>query len=288
MQWRLRLFPTVLVLLLSGACTDAPTGPSLDPGAVGPSRIGVWAPGGGGKCDPWQDVNWCEGDSGGEPCITGEPLTGGEPEEYVGVQGCGTGGGGPGGDGGDDDGEEPPPADTCRTGDPALDSPAVKQGLKDLWARSNPTLAQAQRLEQAAWILQNPDGTFRMATFSVTVQGPCGVNGNLNAPPGAVAWVHTHPFTRNEVQTICGALKQPDPTAPGGYRDVLGPNGQPVYPVYRNLPSIPDRELLQDMNDAMTLVGRDQLSGVIIDANQTTVYSENPGDGTTSFPRCVY
>lgn len=42
------------------------------------------------------------------------------------------------------------------------------------------------------------------------------------------------------------------------------------------------------MNDAMTLLGRDQLSGVIIDANQTTVYSENPGDGTSSFPRCGY
>jgi hypothetical protein len=164
----------------------------------------------------------------------------------------------------------------------------VKQGLKELWARSNASALQAQRLEQAAWIIQNPDGTFGMAPFSVTAQGPCRVNGNFNAPPGAVAWVHTHPFTRDEVQTICGALKQPDPTAPGGYRDVLGPNGQPVYPVYRNNPSITDRELLSDVNDAMTRAGRDQLAGVIIDANRTTVYTEIPGDSPTAFPRCGY
>jgi hypothetical protein len=127
-----------------------------------------------------------------------------------------------------------------------------------------------------------------MVPFTVTAQGPCGINGNFNAPSGAVAWVHTHPFRNGEVQTICGAVKQPDPSAPGGYRDVIGPNGQPVYPQYRNNPSIPDRELMNDINATMALLGRNWLAGVIIDANQTTVYSENASEGTSPLPRCGY
>ena len=284
MESRSRLVLSTLLLLIGTACADAPTLPTSDPGRSGPSRTGAYIPGEPGECDPWQDANWCQdpGGPGDGECITSSPGTG-NPQASAGVQGCTPGGpgGGPGG------GEEPPPSDTCRTGDPAFDSPDVKQGLNDLWTRSNPEAPQAQRLEQGAWIIQRPDGSYGMTPFSVSTQSPCGINGNFNAPQGAVGWVHTHPFTAGEVQTICGALKQPDP-ATGGWRDVIGTNGQPVYPVYSNRPSIPDRELMSDLNAVMGRLGRNPLAGVIIDANQTTVYSENPGDGTTTFPRCGY
>jgi hypothetical protein len=136
--------------------------------------------------------------------------------------------------------------------------------------------------------LQRLDGSYFTVPFSITAQGPCSLNGNLNAPQGAVGWVHTHPFTTGEVQTICGAIKQPDPSAPGGFRDAVGPNGQPLYPVYDNRPSFPDHELMNDMNATRAQLGQPLLAGVIIDANQTTVYTENPADGTTVLPRCGY
>lgn len=88
--------------------------------------------------------------------------------------------------------------------------------------------------------------------------------------------------------TICGAFKTPDPNAPGGFRDVIGPDGRPAYPVYENRPSIPDRELMSDVNHLRAQLGQGLLSGIIIDANQTTIYTENPSDGTTVLPRCGY
>jgi hypothetical protein len=126
-----------------------------------------------------------------------------------------------------------------------------------------------------------------MAPFSVSVQGPCNINGNLAAPPGAVAWVHTHPIRRGEVMTSCPPLQEPDPSAPGGYRDVIR-NGQRVYEVYRGNPSDPDRKLLDQVNDmrASLTPPQDQLAGVIIDANRTTVYTENRSEKPIPLPRC--
>lgn len=271
-----------LALPIAAACADAPTSPTPTLIGAEASRAGAWTPiGGGGECDPYQSIDWCEdpGDPGDGECMTSQPGME-QPDDFTGVQGCKLGGSG-------SEGEQPPP-DTCQTGDPMLDSPAVEQGLKDLWARSAPTAPQAQRLEQAAWIIQNADGTYGTAPFSVTTQGPCGINGNLNAPAGAVAWVHTHPFTRNEVQTICGPLQQPDPTAPGGYRAVIGPNGQPVFPVYRNNPSIPDRELMYDLNYTRKQLGQQSLAGVIIDNELVRMYSQNPSKGNGTYPRCSY
>lgn len=303
----LRLAPLLLTLTFSG-CHDLPTGPLPDPSDVG----GLLS----GECTKQTDGTYLcppissDPGTGSEPCME---STGGEDPESMIVQSCPPSGGpgdgstGPapgdgstGGDtpihGGDGRSTQPPPrdppptevVDTCDTGDAAFDDPIIMQGLKDLWTRSNPVAPQAQRLEQAAWIIHDAGGSFRMAPFITTRQGPCNVNGNFNPPAGAVAWVHTHPFWSGEVQTVCGALKQPDPYVPGGFRDVLGPDGQPVYPEYRNSPSIPDRELLNDINATMEMLGRNPLAGVIIDANQITVYSENSSDGTAVFPRCSY
>lgn len=74
----------------------------------------------------------------------------------------------------------------------------------------------------------------------------------------------------------------------GGWRDIVGPDGQPVYPVYDNRPSFPDRAVMDAMNGVRSQRGQNLIAGVIINANQTTVYSEDPGEGTTTFPRCGY
>lgn len=276
MRLRRSCLPFCLLMLLA-ACADAPTLPVAQPG-TGPREHVTPLPGS-GSCDPWLDASWCD-DPGepDDPCITAYP--GPVPgDAFVNPQGCETGGG-PGA------GTELPP-DTCRTGEPVLDDPAVRAGLKDLWTRSNPDSGQAKRLEQGAWLVRNGDGSYGLMPFSVTAQGPCGINGNLVAPAGTLAFVHTHPFSAREVQAICGAIKQFDPVT-GGFRDVIGPGGVPVYPVYSNRPSIPDHDLMRAINRARTDLGMDELWGLIIDANQTTLYTFDPNDAPIAFRRCGY
>jgi hypothetical protein len=73
MQSRLRQCLGMLGLLVSAACADSPTAPTLSPENTGPSRIGVYyPPDDGGECVPWQDINWCQGRRTGE-CITSTP-----------------------------------------------------------------------------------------------------------------------------------------------------------------------------------------------------------------------
>jgi hypothetical protein len=278
---RLRLRPRLATLgmLVTGACADSPTSPTLSPDKIRPSEIGAYIPpDDGATCNKYTDPNFCQGRRIGE-CITSNPGT---FDSEVGVESCDGGGGG---------GTAPspdPPADTCLTGDEGLDAPAVKQGLKDLWTRSNPDAPQAQRLEQAGWIVRGWDGSYSMVPFNVSVQGPCNINGNLSAPPGAVAWVHTHPFTTGEVMASCGPVKMQDPSAPGGYRDMIGSDGQPRYRAYNNNPSNFDRNLLDQVNTlrASLTPPQDQLAGVIIDANRTTIYTENSGEKPIPLPRC--
>lgn len=292
-----------LPLALSG-CTDAVTLPQAD--APAPSlttaveadsgdyqdpscceKVIVIVPGPDpAECDPYTSLNWCDG---GGDCMTTQPSHGDDPElmtPNAGSTGCAGGGGGP---------VPPPPpptteplpSDTCRTGEPALDAPAVKAGLKDLWDRSNPNAPQAQRLEQGAWIVQNADGSYGMAPFATSLQGPCNINGNYNPPPNAIAWVHTHPFTAGETMTICGAYKTRDP-ATGAWRDIIGPDGRPVYPVYNNRPSIDDHGTMADMNETLAMNGRDILMGVVIDHQQTSIYNESTAAGYTIRSRCGY
>jgi hypothetical protein len=203
-----------------------------------------------------------------------------------GSSGPGTGPGGsipPGGGGG---GASPP--DTCQTGDEVLDSPVVREMLRNLWQTSNPAAPQPQRLEQAGWIVQNADGSFGTTPFTgITQQGPCGINGNFYAPPNAVAWVHTHPFQRGEEQVACGPYKRFDPGS-GSWVDVTGPDGRPDYPEYNNHPSTLDREVLGKINHIREREGRVLLSGLVLDNDRTTVYTEDPVDNPQPFPRCGY
>jgi hypothetical protein len=267
--------------VIAAACTDSPLEPKLSPDE-GRRREHVTTYPGTNECDPWMNLNWCE-DSGGGECMSSIPDTDGPPGEYDGLQTCpGDSSGKPGGGT-----AEPPAADTCKTGDPVLDDPVVRQGLKDLWSRSNADSAQAKRVEQSGWIVQRTDGSFAMVALAIRSQSPCGVNGNFAPPPGAVAWVHTHPFTTGEVQTICGALKEPDPST-GGWRDARGPNGQLLYPTYANAPSSPDHAVLLAINRPRERNGLDLITGIIIDADRTTAFTEHASDGTIPFPRCGY
>lgn len=69
---------------------------------------------------------------------------------------------------------------------------------------------------------------------------------------------------------------------------MVGPNGQPVYEVYRGNASDADRALLAQVNRlrADLTPPQDPLSGVIIDANQTLVYTEYAGEKPVPLPRC--
>lgn len=285
MQLRLRQCFIILGVLATGACADSPLA-TTSPETVRHSEMGAYVPpGDGGGCDKYTDPNFCQGPGTGT-CITSSLGTD-DPTEFVGVQSC------PGGDGGGS-GESPPPPpppspDSCLTGVDAFDTPAVRQGMKDLWTRSNPDAPQAQRREQGGWIVRAPNGTYSMVRLVNSVSEPCRLNGNFNAPQGAVAFVHTHPFRRGEVQTSCDPVRVEDPSAPGVFLDFIGPDGQRVYQVYDNQPSLPDRDLMSLINSVRgELTNQPLLAGVIMDRDRITVYTHDPAMEPEPFPRCGY
>jgi hypothetical protein len=279
MRLGLRHCISALALLLSAACADAPTSPVATSDSVGPSEH-AWIPGD-GECDPWQDLSWCDdpGDPGDGTCVTSEPGGGEDTEEHVGSEGCGTGGGGT-------TAPSPTESDTCKTGNTVIDDPAVEAGFKELWRKSGVDQPQAQRMEHAAWIIRNADGTHSVQQItSYYAQGPCSVNHNMNAPPGAVGWIHTHPFRTGETMQACGALKRE--VSPGQWVDWIGPNGQPLYPRYNNQPSQPDREVIKSVNVIRKQQGQPGLQAYMIDNEGITRYGANGGKDQ-SFTRCGY
>lgn len=284
--------------VLAGACGDLPTTGKPDPATVDASLAGdcvprddgtyVCPPISGGptipECDPYHYT------CGPEDCM--ESAWSGDET----IQSCLPGGGGapgpgapspppPGGGGG---GELPPEnPDSCDTDDPVLDDPAVQAGLADLWARSGIDQPQAQRLEHSAWIVRNPDGSHSVVRItSYNVQEPCRINpGDVNAPPGTVAWVHTHPFAARELLLICGPLQRE--VAPGQYVPVVGRDGHPVYLRYSNQPSQPDRDFMYAVNSMRKMRGQSYLQAYVIDNEQITRYGAN-GDKDQPFGRCGY
>lgn len=82
----------------------------------------------------------------------------------------------------------------CSTGDPIIDSPEVNAIFRDLWTRSNygPNVPHDQRLEQAAWIVQQ-DGRYSAVAMAST-STPCSVTPAEPPPTGAVGYIHTHPY----------------------------------------------------------------------------------------------
>jgi hypothetical protein len=190
------------------------------------------------ECDPYTSLNWCDG---GGDCMTTQPGTMDDPDSMTpsaGSTGCLPGGGGgtvpPGGGI-----PTPPPTvpqDTaCKTESPALNDPAVQTGLKELWNQSGYSLEQQQRREAGAWIVRDASGAYRLAPLVDAVSTPCSINGNWNAPVGAVAFVHTHPFTSREVMTACGPITRR--LADGREVPLVGKDGAPIYHRYGNGPS---------------------------------------------------
>ncbi|HEY0018041.1 MAG TPA: hypothetical protein VGC13_17125 [Longimicrobium sp.] len=216
----------------------------------------------GDECDPYHY------DCGGDDCIA---STGPGDLEDATVQGCtgggGSGGGGtigdpndPGGDGGGggggggggtrpapqcpdwdpDCGYEEPEPDTCVTNDPVINDPVVETAFAELWANSNPSAPQHQRVEQAAWIVQTASG-LNVVTWTNADFGPCTISphiGTFSIPTDAIAWIHTHPFTEGEVQTSC---------EPIGF----DANGQPIHGTYDKFPNEDDIELAGLMNQSL-------------------------------------
>lgn len=89
----------LVILFLSSACADslmprADEDPHIGIGTAGPAAIildpvVITVPG----CDPYTDLNWCEGEGGN--CISSGDS---DPSEFVGLAGCGDNGGAIGGD----------------------------------------------------------------------------------------------------------------------------------------------------------------------------------------------
>lgn len=279
MRMTLRKCCAALVLLFVAACSDSPVGPGASARTAAPSETGAYIPGGPGECDPWLSADWCRDE---ELCPTAlEPGTG----DPFAVQSC-PGGGEPVGGGPSPPATEPPSPDSCETQNTVVDDPVVQAGFKDLWQRSRINEPQAQRLETAAWIVRNADGTHRLVELSYSQRGPCNVNGNWSAPPGAIGYVHTHPFAAGEEMVVCGALKRPLPG--GGWADIVRPDGRPVYERYNNQPSWPDREMITEViNRVRKARGEELLDAYIIDNERITRYTMN-GVKDVVYGRCGY
>lgn len=109
----------------------------------------------------------------------------------------------------------------CPTGDPILDDPAVRQGLKQVWNASNPEApSDSNRIEHGAWIRLGSNGSLFVDPFpSSWAATGCGIDvpPETRPPSDAVAWVHTHGWTRGEKMTACRRLKVGNVELPFNY-----------------------------------------------------------------------
>jgi hypothetical protein len=130
------------MVLTLGACADSPTNPDQRHAAgVAPLQdsevqgcvvggVCVLPPISGGGCDPWMELDWCQG--GGGNCMYSTPNPG-DPHS-TGTMGCGLGGGGGGGGGGSGGGGGyiPPPGDCNPQYDPDCNQPLTNTDLATL------------------------------------------------------------------------------------------------------------------------------------------------------------
>jgi hypothetical protein len=275
-------------LLTAVGCADLPTEPiaALPAGATAyegaaqtPSccvldPVIVVAPGP-AECDPYQSLDWCEGEGGGE-CMTSQPETGGS--EYQTTAGCNDTGGGSPGDGsgspppgGPTPTEPPPPTeqpDTCRTGDDIVDDPEVSKGLSTLWAESNPDADLYHRVEKAGWIVEYPAGQFSVMVWTGgTERFGCGDYPMQPAPSRGtiVGFVHTHPYEVGEAIIDCNFTS---------------------VSTYDGTPSEVDRRTSAALGN---LLGRTApLPGYIIDKDGYYRYDGAANTATPRLPRCGY
>lgn len=167
--------------------------------------------------------------------------------------------------------EEPP----CATSDSVVNAPAVQNGFKEIWDRSNADAEIAQRREVGGFVIRDPLLGYTFQPFpeswsasACSIAPPQG----FMPPASAVAWVHTHPYETEEKMTSC----PPDPIVIGGTLFY-------VYTKYMNDPSGDDGKYAQ----------RWGLPGYVIDKNKITKFVGNPQseihyDITFRTNRCAY
>jgi hypothetical protein len=224
--FHLALLAGMLVTL--GACADGPTFSDQRPPELAPDTpsqddqqvqcvvggVCLLPPVSPAPCDPWEDLNWCEGDGGN--CITSLP---GSPEDQA-ITGCGGGtpGGGtppppppPPGDGTPQcpDYGCPPPEqpDTCRTGEAVVDDPDVSGQFNDLWLKS-----LLSGTERGGWVVRDGATSFRLIPFQSAIYTACGIDVYEPAPAGTVSIVHTHPWPLFQ-PSPCGYINSGTPSA---------------------------------------------------------------------------
>lgn len=197
------------------------------------------------------------------PCYDGGGCGGGDP--------ISTGGGGPICEDCYPEDEDPP----CETGDPLVDAPAVQNGMKQLWMRSNSDAAMAERREAGGFVVLDPLLGYVLHPFPESwAATACAIS----PPPGfippvnAVAWVHTHPYGRDELLTSCPSE-----------RIVIGGTVFEAFTKYQNDPSADDGRMAQQWG----------LPGYVLDREKITRFTGNPSssikyDITLRTNRCAY
>lgn len=267
-----RFLPSLMALLLVAACSDLPTStlpPSADLDLYGPIQENSVDCGSASdpcqlppvgndpsECDPYLTLNGCD-----DECAESSPGD----AETVGVDGCYDPGGTDPGTGG---GTDPPPSgcpewdpdcdqqapqpDTCNTGDPVIDSPAVQEGFAELWAQSNPDQPMENRVERGGWMASDGAGGYRIVPFQEVSSNACEIIVDLSNRPGdAVGFVHTHPYESGVPMRVCEGQMM---------------FGRMVYETYTNEPSDYDGR-------AASTLG---MPGYIIDYDKITKFIGNP------------
>lgn len=221
-----------------------------------------------------QDCEWSGSTCVFDPVVVAPPPSG-PPCPACDAPFPGHTGGGWGGLGGGGGGETPPdpqdtPSDTtCKTSDPVVNSEAVQTAFEELWKNSNYEVngvvqPQSERRERGGFIISTATGyTFQpfpseWASDACTIDVPPG----YLPPAGAIAWVHTHPYSRGEVAYACG--------------EALPGTGVPE--TYNGSSSWPDNDIS----------GAWGLPGYLIDAEDISTFTSNRNAADVSLGRCAY
>ena len=144
------------------------------------------------------DATWTLGDDGVCKSTRGGGAAGGGST------------GGDWGDAGSGGGDSPdpgtPPAPCNSDTYPVLNSPGVQDGMQQLWNDTNPDYGdKIARTERGGWIVPAAGGGYTIRPFGdEAVAEPCGIDFNGVVPPGAIGYVHTHPWRTGESMESCG------------------------------------------------------------------------------------
>ena len=143
----------------------------------------------------------------------------------------------------------------CDTGNPFVDNTEAQDVFKLLWQLSRYDKPEHERLEQAAFMWINPDGSIGWKAVQgegYIIQTNCDLNVYVpsDLPPNSV-FVHTHPYKNGEIQNHCG-------------------DRQRQY--FSDFINDIDRMMLEHDNIS---------SGIFIDKDNVTMYTEDKSEDNT-------